>query len=192
MPILGIMASQISGKLWQPEGAYDSLATVTVPSGGVASVTFAGIPNTYKHLQVRALVKSTVSGSGNTYDNMTAQFNGDTAANYARHGLVGSGSSASAYGVANITFAGAGIVVRSDAAAANMFSANIIDILDYSSTTKHKTTRSLCGNDLNGSGAVVFLSSLWQNNQAITSITFGNDNSFQYAQHSQFSLYGVK
>ena len=36
MPILGIWASQISGKLWAPAGAYDALATVTVPAGGAS------------------------------------------------------------------------------------------------------------------------------------------------------------
>ena len=45
MPILGIMASQISGHLWQPEGAYDSLATVTVGATSVATIEIAGIPS---------------------------------------------------------------------------------------------------------------------------------------------------
>ena len=50
---VGIYASQISGHLYGgPYGAYDSLATVTVPSGGVASVTFAGIPSGYQHLHI--------------------------------------------------------------------------------------------------------------------------------------------
>jgi hypothetical protein len=57
MPILGIMASQISGHLWAPEGAYDSLATVTL-SASTASIEFAGIPATYKHLQVRVIARS--------------------------------------------------------------------------------------------------------------------------------------
>ena len=30
MPILGVIASQISGHLFAPSGAYDSIATVTV------------------------------------------------------------------------------------------------------------------------------------------------------------------
>ena len=38
---------------WEPQGAYDALSTVTVPAGGVATITFAGIPNTYKHRQLR-------------------------------------------------------------------------------------------------------------------------------------------
>jgi molecular chaperone HtpG len=46
-PILGIIASSFRSAAG-PDGAYDALATVTVPSGGLASITFAAIPNTYK------------------------------------------------------------------------------------------------------------------------------------------------
>ena len=173
-------------------GGYDALATVIVPSGGLSSVVFAGIPTGYKHLQILALVKSTQSATGNTYDNLTVQFNGDTGANYARHAVSGNGASASAYGVASTTFSNAGWVLRSDSAATNMFSVNIIDILDYSSTSKHKTVRVLAGNDMNGSGGIGLLSGLWQNTSAITSIVLGNDNSYNFAQYSQVALYGVK
>jgi hypothetical protein len=38
MPILGIMASQISGHLWAPEGAYDALSTVTVGATAVLAL----------------------------------------------------------------------------------------------------------------------------------------------------------
>jgi hypothetical protein len=56
------MASQISGHLYDgPFGAYDSLATVTL-SADAASVTFAGIPSGYKHLQIRAIHKPSTSG----------------------------------------------------------------------------------------------------------------------------------
>ena len=192
MPILGIMASQISGHLWSPEGAYDALATVTL-SASTASISFVGIPSGYKHLQIRSIAKSTATGSGNTYDYMTVQFNSDTGSNYAQHGLVGSGSSASAFGSASQTSAIAGFVVRADAAAANMFSGNVTDILDYASTSKYKTIRVLAGNDVNGTpGAVGLVSGLWQNASAITSIVLQNGASFNFAQYSSIALYGVK
>jgi hypothetical protein len=90
MPILGIMASQISGKLWAPAGAYDALATVTVPSGGAASVSFVGIPTGYKHLQIRALYE-TVSFA----DNIGMTLNGSTTLSR-MHYIYGNGSSATA------------------------------------------------------------------------------------------------
>jgi hypothetical protein len=87
MPILGIMASQISGHLWAPEGAYDSLATVTL-SANTSSITFAGIPAGYKHLQLRA------TWANSTGADTWMRINGDTGSNYAAHYLNGNGSAA--------------------------------------------------------------------------------------------------
>jgi hypothetical protein len=183
MPILGIMASQISGKLWQPDGAYDSLANVTVGASAVSSITFAGIPNTYKHLQVRCL---TQASSGNTTDSLRMQFNGDTGANYAYHALYGTGSAAAATGNTGNSWAKAGQLALST----TIFSGVIIDILDYASTVKNKTVRSLSGVDFNGSGVIALESNVWLNTSAITTITI--PYAVNFAQYSQFSLYGVK
>ena len=78
MPILGIWASQISGHLWAPEGAYDALATVSL-STTTASVTFSGIPSGYKHLQLRLIARTNRSAS---VDPMTLTFNNDTSGVY--------------------------------------------------------------------------------------------------------------
>jgi hypothetical protein len=87
------MASQMSGKLWQPDGAYDSLATVTIGATGVSSVTFAGIPNTYKHLQIRATLKTNRATFGN--DGLYLKVNG-ASSNYAFHYVLGDGAATSA------------------------------------------------------------------------------------------------
>ena len=177
MPILGIMASQISGHLWAPAGAYDALATVTVPSGGAASVSFVGIPTGYKHLQLRASVK----GTANLF--ATMRFNGDTTAtNYYTHELRGNGSSASAAADNNAYI--------NDIQGTN-YNGIIIDFLDYANTTKFKTTRMLNGLDNNGSGIILFQSNLWKNTDAISSMVF-TTNTSTFAQYSQFSLFGVK
>ena len=188
MPILGIMASQISGHLWSPEGAYDALATVTVGSGGVASVSFVGIPSGYKHLQLRFLGRD---NRASTLDTILMRFNSDTGSNYRIHYLAGDGSSASAGG-----FAGTGIEVyriTGSSATASIFGAGVVDILDYTSTTKNKTTRSLAGADLNGSGEVVFGSGLWYATPAaITSVTLTPTNGSLFSEYSSFALYGAK
>jgi hypothetical protein len=71
------------------------------------------------------------------------------------------------------------------------YSANVIDILDYTNTNKYKTSRSLQGYDLNGSGIVSFVSQLWLNTAAITSITF-NDRGSAFQAGTQYALYGIK
>jgi len=183
MPILGIMASQISGKLWQPDGAYDSLATVTVPAGGLTSIEFAGIPNTYKHLQIRGIMLSANSA------NNPLRFNSDSGSNYTWHQLQGDGSSASAYANTPVN----GIRWGLNSGNSSYPFATIIDVLDYANTNKYKTVRALSGNDGTGttSSRIGLYSGVWMNTNAITSITITNDGNTML-QYSQFTLYGVK
>ena len=190
MPILGIMASQISGHLWSPEGAYDALATVTVPSGGLNSIEFVGIPSTYKHLQLRMMTRTTGAAMP-SYQSL--RFNTVTTG-YNNHTLEGNGSSASAGYENLVDRINFGQTVASTGTA-NSFGVCIIDILDYQNTNKYKTIRDLEGWDNNGSGAVIFRSGLWQNTAAINSIKVGPENfsgSVNYSQYSSFALYGVK
>lgn len=178
-PILGIWASQISGHLWAPTGAYDSLATVTVPSGGAAGITFAGIPTGYKHLQLR--ITETYSGSG---FNPKITFNSDTSASYSWHYVLGDGSSASAGAGASQAF----MYLNSNTASPTM-TTHIVDILDYANTNKNKTIRVLDGFDANGSGYIDLWSGAWYKTEAVNSITIGNGT---FGQYSSFALYGVK
>lgn len=165
---------------WEPQGAYDALATVTVGTA-VSSITFAGIPNTYKHLQIRAFCLN--SGQ----DTLYMSYNGDTTgANYRDHQVGGNGSG-SGFAFSNAgTSSGAGIGLTSQTAGAG----NIIDILDYTAS-KNKTARSLWGVDRNGAGSVGLFSSLWMNTSAVNSITF-SVGTYPFQQYSQFTLYGVK
>jgi hypothetical protein len=189
-PILGIWASQISGHLYNgPYGAYDALATVTVPSGGAASITFAGIPTGYKHLQIRSLAKMT-STAASADDGYIIQVNGDTGSNYSWHMMygIGSGSTYATGGTSTTRMYPYGLPFNANVG----FGSMITDVLDYASVTKNKTFRFLSGYDNNGSGDILEASGAWYNSSnAITSITFtppyGN-----FAQYSQFSLFGVK
>ena len=174
-----------------PLNSYESISTVTVGGGGLASISFSTIPSTYKHLQVRYLSRSTRSGSST--DSMSIRFNGDTGSNYARHYLYGDGSSS--YAGASTTQTSSNIGTQSAASAsANIFGVGVIDILDYTSTNKNKTIRSLSGVDFNGSGEVQLTSGLYfATPAAITSITLlAQTGSANFAQYSSFALYGIK
>jgi hypothetical protein len=183
MPILGIMASQMSGKLWQPDGAFDALATVTVPSGGLTSISFGAIPNTYRHLQIRG----TWANAG-TNQYAFIRFNGDTASNYAWHDVYGDGASAITEATAN-----ASAIAMAYSSSTTSYTGFVYDILDYTSTTKNKTVRGLEGRDTNGGGAIALHSGLWfKTPEAITSIDIFVATSSNIRVNSQFSLYGVR
>lgn len=183
-PILGIWASQISGHLWAPAGAYDALATVTVDSGGASSIEFAGIPTGYKHLQIRVLYLNSSS-----YSNIQMQFNGDTGSNYSWHEVYGDGSGVGATAYTSQTH----IRPILGAVGTTNQAVGVIDILDYASTSKNKTTRSLSGADTNGGTNYILLrSGLWMNSgSAITSINFV-PQSGSFNQYTQFALYGIR
>jgi hypothetical protein len=188
MPILGIMAS--SRPAFELVGSYDSLATITVPSGGVASITFSGIPNIYKHLQIRGIAKD--DRASNVNDGIVVQFNSDTGANYTRHRLFGQGGGTAEAGAntsqtGTLLYSGTG-----GASGANIFGAFVMDVLDYTNTNKYKTMRALDGVDANGSGYIALDSGLWLNTAAITTITFTPQSGTIFTEHSSFALYGVK
>jgi hypothetical protein len=193
MPILGIVASGRQPAL--NASSYASIATVTVGSGGTATVSFTSIPATYTHLQIRLIGRTNRSAANS--DQINVRFNSDSGANYStNHYLEGNGSSAGA-GTAG-TSGNQMVVYRLTAdgapSLANAFGAYIIDILDYSNTNKYKTLRSLGGQNQNttSNGALFYVSAAWMSTSAVTSITITPNVGPLFNQYSQFALYGIK
>ena len=194
MPVLGIIASQISGHLFAPSGAYDSIATTTVGAGGTASVTFSSIPSTYTHLQLRIFAQS----NRTTYaiDNGYIQYNSDTAANYSWHWLTGDGASAGAGSATSQSQIQIGDRAIGTSVSPGTWGSIVIDILDYANTSKYKTNRTLSGCDTNGvvsgaAGIVNLASGLWQSTSAINTIKFAAFNG-NLNQYTSVALYGIK
>jgi hypothetical protein len=174
-------------------GDYESISS-TSGSGSSATITLSSIPSTYKHLQLRMLVKGTSTAGG--YATLCRlNFNTDTTAtNYYTHYLLGDGSTASA-GAGNTfqsyAFASTGSITSANGA----YSVHIVDILDYANTNKYKTVRVLTGVDTNGNGGMILGSMLWKDTTAINSLTFQNTDATYFGNFttgSSFALYGVK
>ena len=186
--LIGIIAS--SGGAAAATSSYESIATTTVGSGGAATITFSSIPSTYTHLQLRATLRT--SDSGSSAGDIVIQFNSDTGTNYSNHILYGNGSSAGAAGASsqskNYT-----IFTSTAIAGASYFGAAIVDVLDYANTNKYKTIRSLSGADYNNTnGQVRFGSSVWLNTNVVSTITLTDYVGTNFAQYSSFALYGIK
>jgi hypothetical protein len=179
-PILGIIASSISGNL--DAGDFESIASLS-GTGSSGTITFTSIPSTYTHLQIRA------SYQCSTTDNPYMRVGGssiDTGGNYSWHHLYGDGSSALNNGNSGQTFTYFGYSQNSTNP-----NAGIIDILDYASVNKNKTFRILAGQDNNGGGEVALWSGSWQNSStAIASISLITSGNFSTA--SRFALYGIR
>lgn len=186
MPVLGIIASQISGHLWAPSGAYDSIAT-TNGTGSSSTITFSSIPSTYTHLEIRYIARTT---GAYVYEDSKWRFNSQTSG-YAFHVLSGDGATASASASTSTAYIGVGLTTGSTGTA-SAYSAGVVSILDYANTSKNKTYRILTGEDRNGAGHVQLGSGLYSaNTNAISSITI-DTISGNWTTDSQFALYGIK
>jgi hypothetical protein len=167
--------------------SYESIATAT-GTGASGVITFSSIPSTYSSLQIRWNAKTTGTGTGATGINVTC--NGVTTSSYSYHDLTGNGTAASASGAATQTamyFDHAACLNGSTSIPAT----GIMDILDYASSSKNKTFRSVQGVDLNGSGYIHLSSGLFQSTTAISSITI-TAAAANFATTAQFALYGIK
>jgi hypothetical protein len=191
MPIVGSFAGAsaraygLGAGLILP-GDFESIQTITAGSA-VASIEFTSIPQSYSHLQIRGIGRSTIVGAA---DEIQIQFNSDTATNYSTHQFYGDGgtSASSAAATSSIMY---GIYTTGASGLANNFGAGVFDILDYANTNKFKTIRIISGYDNNGSGYALMRSGNWRSTSAITSIKLFTASS-NFAQYSSFALYGIK
>lgn len=170
---------------------FESIATATVGSGGQSTITFSSIPSTFTHLQLRYIARSTQAGNASS---LILRFNSDTGSNYyAYHEIYADGSTAAGYADSTATLSQVDQIPAANKTA-SVFGVGVIDLLDYTSTSKNKTIRFLDGWDANGSGAVVFGSSLYKPSTiaAINAITITDAYAQNFVQYSSFALYGIK
>jgi len=172
-----------------PNPAYEPSQFYSIASaagtGSSATITLSSIPSIYKHLQIRIFETAAVGAGAST---LSLRVNSDTGSNYARHQLVGDGSTTSATGTASATSI---ILSTISPDSPNRGVVSIIDIHDYASTTKNKTIRTFSGCDRNGVGQIFLGSGVWLSTTAIDSITIFL-SSTSLATSSTFALYGIK
>jgi hypothetical protein len=170
-------------------GDYQSIATLS-GTGSSGTISFTSIPSTYKHLQIRAIAREN-SGAGSNDTFLGLSFNGDYGNNYATHYLNGDGASTSASGSGTYPRIFPGVAAQ-NAAPANVMGVFILDLLDYASTNKYKTTRSLMGFDKNGSGSLTFTSGLWVSTSAVNQIDIYSKDGQSFTTSTTMALYGIK
>lgn len=172
-------------------GAYDSIATAT-PSG-TSSVEFSNIPQTFSHLQIRAISRVSWANAGLASVNFRFNNNsGSTAYNYAD--IVTNGNSVALTADYGDNNQGLFMWAYGDAADTGIFGVAIFDVLDYASTNKFKTTRCQFGgaNNLNNSNNDLrFRGHVLKNTDAIQSIqiTAGTGS---FVSGTSFALYGIR
>ena len=166
---------------------YSKIASYTVESGGIASVSFLAIPQNYTDLVVKASMRDTSTGSGPN-DNTTITFNGDSS-NGTHRELYGTGTatgsgSLSAIKINYHTAAGTG-------STANTFGSAEAYIPNYTSNN-YKIVSTDGVAESNFAGMFMTLGvGLWSSTAPINAITF-TPAAGVYSQYTTFTLYGIK
>jgi hypothetical protein len=101
----------------------------------------------------------------------------------------------SATGISATGFSNVNGMTTGNIPTANIFAATIMDIIDYSSTTKRKTIRYIAGADINAAQGLLNIgsaSSPGTTTTAITSIQFKATGGNTINSGTKFALYGIK
>lgn len=184
MPILGILASQMSGHLTPVyTNDYESISTVTLTSSQ-SSIDFTSIPSTYKALQIRGI------SAGDFNTNVRMRFN-TSAGSYTYNGMQGGPGYGT--GVYNASSTSQNAITAYDQQLGNStyFNGTIIDIVDYVNTNKYKTARTMSGVNNTTNGFTYFFGGTWFSTAAINQITLFPLSGIFYSG-TTFALYGMK
>ena len=164
--------------------AMTLVSTVTVGSGGAASIEFTNIPQTGKDLL--ALISGRAAESGTQFPIYTT-INGSSASIYSERLLYGTGSTvASTSATNNSQFRY--IYMQGTSTTASTFSNSSVYFANYAaSANKSVSSESIAENNATASWQSI-AAHIWASTAAITSIQLTPDAG-TFAQHSTASLY---
>jgi hypothetical protein len=160
-------------------------STVTVGSGGAATIDFSSIPSTYTDLLL-VISARTNQATGGAWGDLAVKPNNSTASLTARY-LYGTGS-----GAASATGTTIDVHGTTDSATASTFGNVSVYIPNYAGSTN----KSISIDDVtenNATSALAFLNAgLWSNTAAINQLTVYSPAAYTIKQYSTATLYGIK
>jgi len=164
---------------------FTKIASVSVGSGGAATMDFTSIPATFTDLCVKLLGRS--ARAAQQADNLFITFN-STTTNFTSRLLQGNGTSASS---GNYAIRYASLAVDAAGSTASTFSSHEIYIPNYTSANyKSYSADSVSENNATAAQSDL-VAGLWSNTAAITIISLLPEVS-TWVQYSTATLYGIK
>lgn len=168
---------------------YTLISSVTVGSGGAASITFSSIPSTYTDLVIKLSTRSSRNVFAASAIDLKFNSNG---ADYSTRMLlkesttISSGSS-SAAAQADVGY------TSQDTDTADTFGSGEIYIPNYASSNFKSFSADLVQENNGSTQYMSIVAGLWSNTSAITSVAFRIfTGSFNFKQYSTATLYGIK
>jgi hypothetical protein len=157
-------------------------------SGGVASVVFNNIPQTFQDLVVVSSARSTSAGTIGT--DLGMLINGNTNAVYSDTGIYATGVAAGTFNNAALnSFVGG--MVNAGATTASTFAVSEAYIANYVSNTYKQVMVTAATENNSASNYIITYSNSAQISAPITSITLRSADGANLAQHSSFTIYGI-
>jgi hypothetical protein len=169
---------------------YVAIATVTVGSGGAASIDFTSIPATFTDLCIYVSARDAYTISGESTQ-LRIRFNGDSTNVYSDRSLYGTGSSAGSNNRSSQSYV-RNTSIDTSLATASTFGNTFIYIPNY--TSSNNKSISFDGvTENNATAAIAELTAgLWANSAAISSIVISSQSGSNFVQYSTATLYGIK
>ncbi len=159
---------------------YKLILSVTVGSGGLASIDFNNIPATYTDLEI--LVSGRTTGSGN---GINITFNNNTSG-YTNTAMQSNGSTVNSY----INYNRNAGMFSYSGDIANSFGSTKIYIPNYAGVDNKSYSVDAVSETNNSTAYMSIVQGLWNNTSAITSISL-SPMSGTLEQHSTAYLYGI-
>lgn len=179
--LLGILNSQVSGG-GAGTPAFDFLESSLI-GGSTSSVLIDGLDaySEYNHLQVRMIFRA------NSDQSIQLQMVDPGGSSHAFHAFTSAGSIRQGNNTSlQEIFRG-----MSDNTNAGEYAVTILDILDFSSSSKNKTTRWITGN-MTDQTNLAYGSGLWADTSPITELLFSGSAGQSILSGSRISIYGRK
>lgn len=166
---------------------HKKIQTVTVGSGGAASISFTSIPQTYTDLKI--LVSGRLDYSGGIYGKLKINFNSVTTG-YSTKTLYSDGNAAASQTATNTDMS---LSLGTDFLTASVFGNMEIYIPNYTLSV-YKAFVIDSGTETNSTYTSMDMSdTTWANTAAITSIVLSaGSNGGNFKQYSSATLYGIK
>jgi hypothetical protein len=163
---------------------FVKIQTVTVGSGGAATIDFTSIPQTYTDLKLLVSVRTNRSA---VVDALEIKFNNLTT-NRSYREIYGSGSAAASSSGAALS----GGYIPSATATASIFSNTEIYIPNYTSSNFKSASADNVGENNATESYLNLEANLWSATAAINQVTLYMSYGTLFNQYSSATLYGIK
>lgn len=163
---------------------FIKIQTVTVGSGGAATIDFTSIPQTYTDLAIQFSSKTSRAA---TQANLAIQFN-SSSSNLSSKFLYGIDAAVTGFTNASaIDFGSTGNTTTS------LFGSAFIYIPNYTSSNNKNVSIDSTGESNDANLFIRITSGIWANSAAITSVTLLlRDAATTFNQYTSATLYGIK